>query len=134
MKKTALAILFATTTLSLAACSSISTSKPIHNIEAQEITTSVDSEQVRQAIIEAAASRGWIITDARDNVITATIDVRTHQASVRIPYSSTSYSIMYQDSRNLDQRGNMIHRNYNRWVNNFDQEIRRNLNVARSYN
>ncbi|ALM51368.1 DUF4148 domain-containing protein [Halomonas huangheensis] len=129
MKHPVLAILIFTTVLGLSACT---TTQPIQNVEAQAITSPVSREQVRQAIVDAAENRGWVIIGDQQNEITAAIDVRTHQATVRIPYSSSDYSIIYKNSINLDHRGDRIHRNYNHWVDNLDQDIRRNLNVIRT--
>ncbi|WP_194756889.1 hypothetical protein [Aliidiomarina indica] len=78
----------------------------------------------------AATMRGWLVEEATDTQIIASIIVRTHKARVVIPYSETQYSIVYDSSDNLRQRANMIHRNYNRWVYYLDNDIRRQFNLA----
>lgn len=129
MKHIILAVLLFAMVSGLSACVA---TQPIQNIEKQVITSSASQEEVRQAITDAATSLGWVIVADHGNEITAVIDVRTHQATVSIPYSSNDYSIIYKNSINLDHSGDMIHRNYNRWVANLDQQIRRNLNIART--
>ncbi|GEN24969.1 lipoprotein [Halomonas cupida] len=130
MKHIILAILFFIMVSGLSACT---TSQPIQNVEKQVITSTASDEEVRQAITDAATSLGWVIVADHGNEITAVIDVRTHQATVSIPYSSSNYSIIYKNSIDLNHSGGKIHRNYNRWVANLDQEIRRNLNIAKTH-
>lgn len=126
MKKTVLLFLLSTCALSLAACSN---TRPILNVEQAPVTADVEAEEVRQVIITAASNRGWAVSDSGNNELAAILHVRSHQAQVRIPYSAENYSIIYEDSVNLKQRGNQIHRNYNRWINNLDSDIRRQLNL-----
>ena len=60
-------------------------------------------------------------------LIEASINVRTHKATVSIPYSAKGYSIEYKDSVNLGHKGNNIHRNYNKWVTLLDRDIQQEL-------
>jgi hypothetical protein len=55
-----------------------------------------------------------------------------HYAEVSIPYSSTSYSILYATSRELDanEKKRKIHGNYNKWVNSLNAEIARTIALA----
>lgn len=129
MKRIILTALLLATVSGLSACT---TTQPIHDVEKQAVTSSASQDEVRQAIVDAATSLGWVITDDYDNEITAVLDIRTHQATVSIPYSSHDYSILYKNSINLNHSGDKIHRNYNNWVANLDREIRRNLNIART--
>ena len=51
-----------------------------------------------------------------------------HTAIVEIPYSASGFSIKYRDSVNLNYRKDdngveMIHPNYNRWVEKLRREI-----------
>ena len=63
----------------------------------------------------------------KPGLIVGTLNLRTHTAVVDIPYTTTSYSILYKSSVNLKQEGNTIHSNYNGWVQNLDQAIKRQL-------
>lgn len=110
----------------LTACGS---TQPIRNVEQAPVAYSLTKEQVNQAIVQAALSRGWLVEENNSSEVVASITVRTHQAKVRIPYSENSYSIQYESSTNLKHRGDVIHRNYNRWVHNLDTDIRRNMSI-----
>lgn len=41
-----------------------------------------------------------------------------------IPYSATTYSIVFKRGENLELKGDTIHRNYNGWIQNPDRAIR----------
>jgi len=86
--------------------------------------------QVRSAIMAAGAALGWQMADAGPGKLVGTLNLRTHQAVVDIPYSSKSYSIVYRSSQNLNEANGTIHTNYNGWVQNLDRGIRANLAAA----
>ena len=46
---------------------------------------------------------------------------------MQIPYSATSYGIVYRSSINLQESGGKIHRNYNGWVQNLNRGINAQL-------
>lgn len=56
-----------------------------------------------------------------------TLNLRSHMAQVDIRYTTTSYSITYRDSKDLNYDGSNIHRNYNNWIRNLDQAIKQQL-------
>ncbi|WP_126833547.1 hypothetical protein [Pseudidiomarina aquimaris] len=114
--------------LTLMGCS---TSAPINDVQAATINHQLSHEQVRMAIIEAGAQRGWAMSDYSDDELHAELYVRQHYAKVRIPYSTEGFSIYYVASDNLDlsRDGKRIHRNYNRWVNNLRHDIQMNIQV-----
>jgi hypothetical protein len=87
----------------------------------------VPQAQVRSAIIAAGAGLGWQITDAGPNKLLGTLNLRTHTAVVDIPYSASTYSILYKSSINLNESGGTIHPNYNSWVRNLDNAIRQEI-------
>lgn len=93
------------------------------------VTNHVTSEQVKQAILSAGMGRNWIMTAAGPGVINATQKARDHSATVRINYSEREYSIHYVSSVNLMASGGEIHRTYNNWVNNLDNDIQIKLAV-----
>ena len=90
-------------------------------------------EDMREAIIQACAGRGWNITKADDSHVYASIAPRTHRAEIDIAYSESSVVINYVSSSNLEYKAGKdgetptIHRAYNRWVNNLIHDIRNNL-------
>ncbi|OED84854.1 hypothetical protein BCS93_04405 [Vibrio breoganii] len=106
--------------------------QPIMNIENTPIAYSLKIEQVKSAILQAAISRGWTIEDKSASELTAKINVRSHYAEVKIPYNEKHYSIIYVDSSNLKAESGNIHRNYNRWVNNLNLDIQKQLSLESS--
>jgi len=82
-------------------------------------------DKVAKAIIKACASLGWVCTISAPGEIKGRLNLRSHQADVRIPYSRDKYSIIYVSSENLryDAEDNTIHRNYNNWVLNLQRRI-----------
>lgn len=103
------------------------TTAPIMNVDNTAVTTasgkSLTNEQVRSAILRAGSSLGWQMKDEGPNKLVGTLNLRKHVAVIEIPYSPTSYSIIYRSSVNLDEKGNMIHKNYNGWIQNLQRGI-----------
>ena len=86
-------------------------------------------DKVARAIITACARLGWVCSISAPGEIAGRLNLRSHQADVRIPYSSEAYSILYVSSENLryDAAENTIHRNYNNWVLNLQRQINAEL-------
>lgn len=82
---------------------------------------------VENAILKALATRQWIGQKEGPGSILGTLNIREHQAVVRIAYTETSYRIGFVASRNLDyaQSGGVavIHSNYNGWVKFLSRDI-----------
>jgi hypothetical protein len=104
---------------------------PIHNVK--DVPVNVPAGQtatlatVEQAIVRAGNSLGWQMKVEKPGLIVGTLNLRTHTAVVDIPFTTSSFSILYKNSVNLEQKGDTIHSNYNGWVQNLDQAIRRQL-------
>jgi hypothetical protein len=117
--------------IALTACNTIA---PIQNVENVPVSSSSNKPltpaEVRGAIVRAGAGLGWIMKDAGPGMINGTLLLRTHTAEVQIPYSATSYGIVYRSSINLQESGGKIHRNYNGWVQNLQRGI--NAQIAAS--
>lgn len=77
------------------------------------------SEQIKRA----GAGLGWAMEDVGPRLIRGTLDLRSHQAVVDIPYDRDSFSIQYAGSNNLNYDGATIHSNYNGWVQRLEQTI-----------
>ena len=88
----------------------------------------LSGEQVQGAIVRAGAALGWQMKVAGPNLLTGTLQLRTHTAVVDIPYTSGSYSIKYRSSVNLNESAGSIHKNYNGWIQNLTKGI--NLQLA----
>ena len=111
---------------------------PVNNLKEVAIPVRSDGtqfpvEEIQAVILESCLSRNWTPRLEGDGSITAMIDVRgKHSATVRIPFSSESYSILYVSSENLDYnpKRESIHRNYNGWVVKLSQTISYRLRTA----
>jgi len=103
------------------------TTKPILNINNAPIAMGHTMEQVRQAIVAAGQSRGWVMQETKPGVVHGTLKARTHQADIDVAYSTTSYSISYVSSVDLNYKDGKIHRNYNKWIENLDTAIKAQL-------
>lgn len=101
---------------------------PIRNVSDAPVTVApgktVTLTDVERAILRAGTALGWQMKAVKPGLIEATLALRTHVATVDIPFSAKSYSIQYKNSTNLQAEGNMIHQNYNGWVENLDKGIR----------
>jgi len=97
----------------------------ILNIENSPInsTQEMTVADVERAIIEGARVRGWQPRVVEPGHIEAVLYIRSHVATVDIYFGTTSYSIIYKDSVNLDYKNGRIHRNYNKWVQNLNSDI-----------
>lgn len=80
------------------------------------------SERNRQ-IKRAGAGLGWAMEDVDPRTIRGTLNVRSHQAVVDIPYDQQRFSLRYAGSTNLNYTGSTIHGNYNNWVQRLERQI-----------
>jgi hypothetical protein len=88
-------------------------------------------DDVRAAIIKGSQTQLWTAEIAGDRTIRAKLNVKNkHFAIVEIPYSESSYSIIYVSSENLQYNPSRrtIHRNYNGWVLQLSTLIKEQFN------
>ncbi|WP_039057317.1 hypothetical protein [Enterobacter sp. Bisph1] len=111
------------------ALSSCARTAPIEQIHST-VSTGHTAEQVKTAILKAGQKREWIMSEAGPGVIKGRLQSRDHSVEVSIPYSATSYSIKYESSMNLKSSEGRIHKSYNRWVHNLDNDIQLNLSAG----
>jgi len=68
---------------------------PLYQVTDAPIQTATGKEpsleEVQKAIIQAGAGLGWNMSVVKPGEITGTLNVRSHQAVVTIPYTSKSY-------------------------------------------
>ena len=116
-----------------------SRSRPIMNIDNNTIPSlndgsSMSLEVVKNAILTACGRRGWTTKVKDGNVIEANVVVREHQATIEIPFSQNSYSIVYKDSEGLRYQGSgTIHKNYNGWITMLSASIQQELGMRSQY-
>jgi len=110
--------------LTLAGCGRV---QPVLNVEDTPVAYNLQSKQVKSVIYDAAVDRGWLVSEIKPGLMRAELFVRSHHAVVDIMYSDKFYSITYVESENLKYSDGNIHRNYNRWVNNLNTDIKNKL-------
>ncbi len=100
------------------------------NLQNLTITTAsqqaMSQESVRKAIVAGCVTAGWTAREVSAGNIEAQILVRgKHSVAVDIPYTTSTYSILYKSSSNMEYNGasETIHPNYNSWVNNLRNSI-----------
>jgi uncharacterized lipoprotein YajG len=107
------------------------TSRPVMNVAAEPVVVTpgktATNENVRDAIMRAGAGLGWTMHPAAPGVINGTISLRGHSAVVDVEYNPKSYNIVYRSSSGLDAGNGQIHKNYNGWIENLNNAIRREL-------
>lgn len=77
------------------------------------------SERVRQAIVGAMQQGKWTILADEPGRVVATFNIRNkHSLTVEVRYSGAQFSVIYQDSSNLNYtqspNGPIIHPTYNK--------------------
>jgi len=96
----------------------------ISNLENLTVPTKYDGtqfsvEEVQATIIEGCAARGWSAALESEGMISASILVRgKHLAQIAIPFNSSTFSLLYVSSENLDYNASRqtILRIYIKWV------------------
>ena len=100
--------------------------RPIYNPSNVSIPVSLATtslEEIGTSIKQAGAGQNWKMTDIGSGKIEGILNIRAHQATVRIDYSLISYSITYVSSVNLNDVGYGIHKNYNSWIRDLESAI-----------
>lgn len=106
---------------------------PVVNIESAAIppNPSATMENIGKAVLRAGQTLGWQITSMGPGKAEGVLVVRRHRAVVDITYDTSSFSIHYKDSVNLDYNAQekTIHSNYNGWIRNLEKAIRAQVTV-----
>jgi len=107
------------------------TSKPVYNAEEHfSSQMAINDRQMQRAIVTALNDRQWTVQSIEPGKIQAAITVRgRHHAEVDIPFSPTSFKILYRSSWGLDYSDGEINGNYNRWVNMLRDNVLKELDV-----
>ena len=88
---------------------------------------SASLEEIGRAIVATGTRLGWVIQVEGPGEARGSLDLRGHQAVVKILFSKTSLRIDYVSSVNLMHSGDEIHHNYNNWVKNLQVRIQRKV-------
>lgn len=90
------------------------------------------SENLRQAAIRGAQSRGWRVLAVEGQRVSLEIVVRErHTLQVDVIVSDGEYRVVYRDSENMEYEEEdgerLIHPNFARWVAYLQQSINREV-------
>ena len=106
---------------------------PVVNIQSAAIPPhpAATMGNIEKAIVRAGLTLGWQITPMGPGKAEGVLVLRRHRAVVDITYDTTSFSIHYKDSVNLDYdaQEKTIHSNYNGWIRNLEKAIRAQVAV-----
>lgn len=103
---------------------------PVQNFTNSPVVAPADKKNmkdIKRGIILAASRIGWQMQDVKPGTLIATSYRRGRMAKVEINYTTSTYSITYKDSSNLQYDGSTIHGTYNNWVTHLHSSIRANL-------
>ena len=67
------------------------------------------------------------MASTKNGEVTGTYSNAKQSATVAIPYTTKTYSILYKNSSNFKYNGTKIHKRYNELVSGLDAAIRREL-------
>lgn len=96
------------------------------NLEA-ELGKPVSMKKVESAFKKCSADRGWRFNKVAPGKLVGKLAVRgKHYVEVSVSYNSKEYKISYQDSKNMKYKAsaNTIHKRYNSWVKNLDNDVK----------
>ena len=107
----------------------------IYNAKNVDISTAkVGMKAIEKAVITAGTNRGWIMRKVEKGKVKGTLHVRNkHMAEVLVTYNEKNFNIDYAGSKNLkyDPQERTIHRNYNSWGKNLENDILILLNIQK---
>ena len=115
---------------------SCANTKTLRSLENNPISPDLSTSQIEKVILKSGASHGWTVAKSKTepHSYLAKLFVRSHYLEVLITVEKNSYSVTYNDSKELKYNSiqNTIHRNYYRWVTIFINDINKNLSIAES--
>lgn len=145
-RRTSLQLLGAMSALiALPILSGCATNYLLTNPNQQSVGEGLTIEEMRSCVRNAAASRDWrIVSDQKGLMQLAypanPAKAQHFEALVQVKYSADRYQVSYLSSRGLGERTNCalatqssdpnarcIHRNVNRWMNNLNVDIYREV-------
>lgn len=109
--------------LALGSLASCARPAPVYNAERSAFLGRSSLAERNRQIKRAGAGLGWAMEDVGPGLIRGTLNVRSHQAVVEIPYDQVRFNIRYSSSTNLNYDGSSIHANYNNWVQRLERQI-----------
>jgi len=99
----------------------------VYNVSKPALEKKYTKKQMKNAIVAALQRFKWKIVQESSSKIIAKYSRGKIMAKIALTYTENSYEINYVDSKNLKYNGVKIHKNYNGWIYNLEQEIDNNL-------
>lgn len=101
----------------------------VYNVETKTFLEKPKDKSVYNAILESGKFLGWNMKQTSSDTIVAKIVLRNHIAKVKINFNENSYSIKLLEAQNLNynKAENSIHKNYNGWIKNLENQINAKL-------
>ena len=93
-------------------------------------TSQLSLQDTKNAIISAGTFRGWEFEEVGPGQLVGKVNVRNkHFATVDVTFDTETFSITYKSSQNLnyDADRSEIHPNYNKWVQNLQSDIQKEI-------
>ncbi|MFZ4834987.1 hypothetical protein [Rouxiella sp. Mn2063] len=126
MKHAKVMLTLVLSTALLAGCAN--KSEPIHNVM-ESIAASHTKQEMQKAIVIAGSQQGWIMSSPEPGLVTGMRSTDKYSAQIKVTYSENYFTIHYVNSTNLDARDGFIHKMYNRWISDLDQDIKVQLSI-----
>jgi len=87
-------------------------------------------DDVRKNIMLGGLKRHWKFEEMGPGQLKATQEDAKRRVVISVTYTKTGYSITLLESSGMQQKGDQIHENYNRWVRYLTQDIDDQLSMA----
>lgn len=107
----------------------------VNYVEPATTKQNLTLEQYKNAIIRAGTRRNWQFEELAPGHLLGKVNVRNkHFATVDVTFDTEAFSINYKSSQNLnyDAGTKSIHPNYNKWVQNLQNDIQKEVTIAKA--
>ncbi len=95
-----------------------------------KLAENLSVDDVRKNIMLGGLKRHWQFEEMGTGQLKATQADAKRRAVISVSYTKSGYSITLLESSGMQQKGDQIHENYNRWVRYLTQDIDDQLSMA----
>jgi len=95
-----------------------------------KLAENLSVDDVRKNIMLGGLKRHWQFEEMGPGQLKATQADAKRRAVISVSYTKTGYSITLLESSGMQQKGDQIHDNYNRWIRYLTQDIDDQLTMA----
>ncbi|MDR1239917.1 MAG: CsgG/HfaB family protein [Treponema sp.] len=97
-------------------------------IQGSQLPIPIDTYQFQTAMLEVLEQDKWTVDQEGSGYILCTLRGRNWWVQIKICYWDDEYWYEYVNSNNLDANParNRIHRNYDNWISNLENRLKRN--------